>query len=77
MGRSAQKQLFVGKLDRELWASEKNELRDGVCWRVLGSLRAGLGFWADDAEYYPQQFPVSTASIRLSDIYPGLVGVSN
>jgi hypothetical protein len=40
-----QKQIFVGKLDGELWASEKNDLRAAISAGILGKARAG-GFWA-------------------------------
>jgi hypothetical protein len=40
-----QNQIFVGKLDGELWASEKNDLRAAISAGILG--RVGRqGFWA-------------------------------
>jgi hypothetical protein len=40
-----QKRIFVGKLDGELWASEKNDLRAVISAGILS--RAGReGFWA-------------------------------
>jgi len=43
-----QKQIFLGKLAGELWASEKNDLRAAIARGILG--RAGaigfLGRWA-------------------------------
>jgi hypothetical protein len=41
----ASKQIFVGKLDAELWASEKNDLCAVISTGILGSV-GREGFWA-------------------------------
>jgi hypothetical protein len=61
-------EYFLGKLTRELWASEKNELRDaaaGAFWAAF----CGLASWADDAQCWPQQVRLSgNALIRRRGI---------
>jgi len=42
--RTHQKQIFVGKLNGELWASEMNDLRAAISMRILGKVRREGGF---------------------------------